>query len=59
MLLMLFWMIATSSESNRVFEAFVFIPLLRLLNLGTGVISFDPVSGWSGSMGYFWRASCW
>ena len=43
MLLMLFWMIATSSESNRVFEAFVFIPLLRLLNLGTGVISFDPI----------------
>ena len=59
MLLMLFWMIATSSESNRVFEAFVFIPLLRLLNLVRASFRSTRSSGWSGSMGYFWRASCW
>jgi membrane protease YdiL (CAAX protease family) len=40
-LFVLFGMIALGGY-HRVLEALVFVPLLRLLNLGTGIISFDP-----------------
>ena len=41
MLFVLFGLIAFGND-HRSFEALVFVPLLRLLNLGTGIISFDP-----------------
>jgi membrane protease YdiL (CAAX protease family) len=41
MLFVLFGVIAFGSD-HRAFEALVFVPLLRLLNLGTGIISFNP-----------------
>jgi len=40
-LLGLFWVIARG-DHYRVYEALIFVPLLRLLNLGTGAIRFDP-----------------
>lgn len=41
MIFALFGLIAFRSQ-HRVYEALVFVPLLRLLNLGTGIVSFRP-----------------
>ena len=41
-LLVLLWIVSTGSEYAYIYEVLTLVPLLRILNLGTGILAFSP-----------------